>query len=177
MDQHGGNLGERIGAYGANRGIGGLENRGFWASRWIWVPLAAFLFAIVGVVISAIVQADIVILIAAAIGGVIGYALAPQIQRLTTAGGAAVTQAEVYSQGMILTDSRGRHEIRWNEVAEIAGRQTEHRLQGAKLRVSHQFVVRTAGEGYWLDERIERVSDLASQIASASGTTITALRL
>jgi hypothetical protein len=175
MDEDRENLGQRISVHGANRGIGGLENRGVWVSRWIWVPLTGLLFAIPGLVISALVQADVVILIAAAIGAIVGYSLAPRLLTLTTVGGAAVTQAELFSQGLILTDGRGRHEVRWNQVAEVAGRQTEHRLNGVTVRVSYQFRVRTASEGYWLDERLEDVSNLASQVAAAAGLTITPL--
>jgi len=177
-----GDLGERIAVYGANRGIGGFENRGFWASRWIWVPLATFFFLIFGLLIGALFfqeaesgEDTIALIVSGVVGAGVGYFLAPRIATLVSVGGAAVTEAQVFTHGMILTDSRGRHEVRWNVVSEVAGRRTQHRLEGVQVRVSHQFVVRTADKGFWLDERLENVSELASRIAHSAGVPITPL--
>lgn len=174
-------LGERIAVYGANRGIGGFENRGFWASRWIWIPLATFLFLILGLLIGGLFLQEtengdvIALIVSGAVGAGAGYFVAPRVATLASAGGAAVTEAQLFTHGMILTDNRGRHEVRWNTVSEMAGRRTEHRLEGVQVRVSYQFVVRTTDKGFLLDERLEKVAELASRIASSAGVPITPL--
>jgi hypothetical protein len=115
----------------------------------------------------------IALIVSGAVGAGAGYFVAPRIATLTSAGGAAVTEAQLFTHGMILTDNRGRHEVRWNEVSEVAGRRTEHRLEGVEVRVSHHFAVRTADTGFWLDDRLEKVSELASRIANSAGVPIT----
>ena len=64
----------------------------------------------------------IALIVSGAVGAGAGYFVAPRIATLTSAGGAAVTEAQLFTHGMILTDNRGRHEVRWNEVSEVAGR-------------------------------------------------------
>lgn len=177
-----GDLGERIAVYSAKAGIGGLEHRGCWASRFLWVPLGTFFFLIWGLLIGALFFQEtegeeelIALIVSGAVGAGIGYFIGPRIASHFSFGGAAVTEAQLFTHGMILTDNRGPHPVRWSEVAEVAGRQTEHRLQGAQVRVTYQFVIRTAEKGFWLDERLEKVSELASRIASSAGVPITPL--
>jgi hypothetical protein len=162
-------LGEKVATYGQNRGIGGWENRGVWRSRWIWMPLTAFFFAVLGLMITIFVAVDLIILVAAAIGAVVGYFIADWLNRQNQA---AVIGADLYTGGVAFIDGLDRHAVRWGDVAQILGRRTEHRLQGVQVRASHQFVIRTTDRGFMLDERVENLTDLVARVSQASGVPI-----
>lgn len=143
-------LGSLVATHAPAGGLAGLDNR-----KRTRIPLLTVAGMFVGLIPGLFVAlfTDFVpaLAIGALLGAVGGYLWARSLNF-----DAAVSGAMVYTDGMVLTDARGTHPVRWDEVATLEGKQVQM----------------VAGTGYWLDNRIDHVGELAQAIVRGSNVRI-----
>lgn len=168
-------LGSHIATHRPAGGVAGLENR-----SGVRIGLLTLTGLIIGLIPGLFVALFTDFVPALAIGAVLG-AIAGFLWARSLNFDAAVSEARVHSDGVVLVDPRGTHSVRWDEIASFEGKQIQNvagtgmfGVGDIKGVVSHSYVLRTRdGAGYWLDNRIDRVGELAETIARASNVRMT----
>lgn len=171
-------LGDHVRTHRASGGLTGFGHKRS-VMKVSWVIFGAAIGFIPGLFIALFTDFVPALLIGLVIGALAGYLLSRSRMMSTEA---AVTEAQLYSRGAALTDQRGTHQISWDRVASLQGQHTKHSISGTlgvgdvEVRTTHAYALRTRdGIGYWLDDRLEDVVELANAIAQASGVSITPL--
>lgn len=151
-------------------GLAGLDNRK--ATRIPLLTLAGmFVGLIPGLFVALFTDFVPALAIGALLGAVGGYLWARSLNFE-----AMVSEARVHGDGVVLTDARGTHTVRWTDVATFEGKQIQMvadtgfmGVGDVKGVISHRYLLRTRdGTGYWLDNRISRVGELAEAIVRGS---------
>jgi hypothetical protein len=169
-------LGDHIRTHGRSGGLGGLESKRWFRHGALALAGAAVGF-IPGLFVALITDLVPALIIGPILGGIAGY--------LWSRGWSEegrVTEARLHARGVVLIDDRGTHHLPWDRIASIQGRRTQTVLSGTpvgdvKGRTTHMYVLRVRdGMGFWLDDRIKKVGELADTIAASSGVMITPMR-
>lgn len=167
-------LGSHIATHRPAGGVAGLENRS--GVRIGLLTLAGlFVGLIPGLFVALFTDFVPALAIGAVLGAVGGFLWARRLNF-----DAAVSEARVHSDGVVLVDARGTHSVRWDEIASFEGKQIQNvagtGMFGVDIKgvISHSYLLRTRdGTGYWLDNRIDRVGELADTIVRASNVRMT----